>query len=72
MDKNVIANKQNEARTGVKQPADLGKVYTVLKIESLTHVVSDIDRTWHAMKKIVWDAFHGEQLNCLNLKNKTK
>ena len=67
-DKKAIANKQNEARTGVEQPADLAKVFKVLKIESLTHIVSDLDPTWHVMKKIVCDAFHGVQLNCLNLK----
>jgi hypothetical protein len=62
MDKKVIVNKQNEARTRVKQPAVLGKVFKVIMIDSLTRVCQCIDPTWHAMR----DAFHGEQLNCLN------
>jgi hypothetical protein len=71
-DNKVIANKQNAARSGVEQPADLAKVFKVMKKESSVHTVSDIDPNQHAMKKIVWEAFHGEQLNCLNLKDRTK
>ena len=36
------------------------------------HTVSNIDPNQHALKKKVWEAFHGEQLNCLNLKDRTK
>ena len=71
-DSKVIANKKNAARTGVKQPTDLAKVFKIMKKESSMHTVSDIDPNQHAMKKKVWEAFHGEQLNCLNLKDRTK
>ena len=56
----VIANKQNAARTGVEQLADLAKVFQVMKKESSMHTVSDIDQNQHAMKKKVWEAFHGD------------
>ena len=48
---------------------DLPKVFQVMKKEPLTLSVSDIDPTQNTMKKKLWDAFHGEQLNCLNLKD---
>ena len=59
-DNKVIANKQNAARTGVNQPADLAKVFKVIKKESSMCNVSDIDPNQHATKKKVWEAVDGE------------
>ena len=39
----VVANKQNAARTGVEQPADLAKVFVIFKQQNKTHTVTDID-----------------------------
>ena len=39
----VIANKQNAARTGVEQPADLAKVFVIFKQQNKTHTVAGID-----------------------------
>jgi hypothetical protein len=39
----VVANKQNAARTGVEQPADLAKVCVIFKQQNKTHTVTDID-----------------------------
>ena len=36
-DNKVIANKQNAARSGVEQPADLAKVFKVMKKSSLNN-----------------------------------
>ena len=46
----VVANKQNEARTGVEQPADLAKVFVIFKHQNNTHTVTEIYPSRHPMK----------------------
>ena len=60
----VIANKQNAARTGVEQPADLAKVFVIFKQQNRSYTVTDIDPSWHPMKMRVTKAFNSEALKC--------
>ncbi len=68
----VIANKQNAARTGVEQPADLAKVFVIFKQQNKTHTVAGIDPSRHPMKMRVTKAFNSEALRILNLNSKKK
>ena len=63
----VVANKQNAARTGVEQPADLAKVFVIFKQQNTTHNVTDINPSRHPMKMRVTRAFNSDALNVLNL-----
>jgi hypothetical protein len=63
----VVANKQNAARTGVEQPADLAKVCVIFKQQNKTHTVTDIDPSWHSMKMRLTRAFNSDALKVLNL-----
>ena len=68
----VVANKQNAARTGVEQPADLAKVFIIFKQQNKTHTVTDIDPPRHPMKMRVTRAFNSDALKVLNLNSKKK
>jgi hypothetical protein len=69
-DNKVIANKQNAARTGVEQPADLCKVFKEVKRLASVTTVAGIDPEIHFMKRMVLQAFRSEALKRLNLKPK--
>jgi hypothetical protein len=43
MEMKVVASKQNVARTGVEQPADLAKVFVIFKQQNKTHTITDIN-----------------------------
>eukprot|EP00956_Cyclotella_meneghiniana_P037122 scaffold134700_cov46-Cyclotella_meneghiniana.AAC.1 len=68
----ITMMKQNAARTGVEQPADLAKVFKVIKLCTKTYTVSNIDPSDHPLKKLLWEAFHSGELTCLNLNDKKK
>ena len=68
----VVANKQNAARTGVEQPADLANVFVIFKQQNKTHIVTDINPLRHPMKMRVTKAFNSEALKVLNLNSKKK
>ncbi len=47
----IIANKQNAAQSGVRQPADLARVFKSIKKIQKTHTVRDITVDRCPMKK---------------------
>ena len=62
----IIANKQNAARTGVEQAADLTKVFPAFHNGSDTMTLSEVDASYHPMKKLITKMFK-EKLKDLNL-----
>eukprot|EP00956_Cyclotella_meneghiniana_P014153 scaffold21057_cov63-Cyclotella_meneghiniana.AAC.3 len=68
----IVVMKQNAARTGVEQPADLAKVFKVIKLLTPSYTVSNIDPSDHPLKKLIWQAFHSGELKCLNLNDKKR
>ena len=62
----IIANKQNAARTGVEQAADLAKVFPAFHNGSDTMTLAYVDATRHPMKKLITKLFR-EKLKDLNL-----
>jgi hypothetical protein len=68
-DEKVTVNKQNAARTGVEQPADLAKVFKVFSELGKVITVSNIHPSRHPMKRVVYKAFK-EELKSLNLSDK--
>lgn len=50
-DMKVIANKQSAHRTGVKQLADLAKLFVTFKQHAKNHTVSNVDPFKHIMKR---------------------
>ena len=69
----VIACKQHAARSAVEQPADLAKVFMVIK-ELLPHyTVKDIPPERHSMKELIFNAFlEHKVLKQLSLANNKK
>ncbi len=68
----VIASKQNAARTGIEQPADLAKMFVIFKQHNKTHTVSNVDPFRHLMKRRVTTAFESDGLKVLHLNSKKK
>ena len=68
----VIANKQNATRTGVKEPADLAKVFVIFKELNKTLTVTDVDPLRHLMKRRVTKAFESNSMKVWNLNLKKK
>jgi len=66
-DMKVIANKQNAARAGVEQPADLAKVFVIFKQTNKTRTVTDAVLFRQLMKRRVTKAFESDGLKVLNL-----
>ena len=64
----IIANKQNAARSGVEQPADLAKVFKLLKKTLDESSVKNLHADRHAMKRKITNAFESDGLKYLNLK----
>ena len=62
----VIANKQHASRSGVEQPADLARVFKLIKNLLPSHTVKNIPAERCPMKALMLDAFK-EQLVYLNL-----
>jgi hypothetical protein len=62
----VIANKQHASWSGVEQPADLARVFKLIKNLLPSHTVKNIPAERCPMKALVLDAFK-EQLVYLNL-----
>jgi hypothetical protein len=54
----IIANKQNAARSGVEQPANLTPVFKIIKKIQHTHTVRDIPVDRCPMKRVISDMFH--------------
>jgi hypothetical protein len=52
----IEVNKQNPARTGVEQPADLARVFKVIKNMIKKHTVSKVDPSNHPLKRILLNA----------------
>ena len=68
----IIANKQNAARSGVEQPADLTPVFRIIKKIQPTHTVRDIPVDRCPMKRIISNMFHSENMSFLSLKSTKK
>lgn len=66
----IVVMKQHAARTGVEQPADLGKQFKIIKLLLPSYTVSNFDPSDHPLKKLIWQAFHGGDLKFLNLNDK--
>ncbi len=62
----VIAKKQHASRSGVEQPADLARVFKLIKNLLPSHTVKNIPAERCPMKALMLDAFK-EQLAYLNL-----
>ena len=68
----IIANKQNAARSGVEQPADLTPVFKIIKKIQHTHTVRDLPVDRCPMKRLISDMFHSEDMSFLSLKSTKK
>ena len=68
----IITNKQNTARSGVEQPADLTPVFRIIKKIQPTHMVRDIPVDRCPMKRLISDMFHSENMSFLSLKSTKK
>ncbi len=62
----IIANKQHASQSGVEQPADLAKVFKLIKNRHPSHTVKNIPAKRCHMKALMLDAFK-EKLEDLNL-----
>ena len=62
----IIANKQHAARSAVEQPADLTKVFKLIKLNLPHHSVADISSDMCPMKKLLMQAFN-DVLECVHL-----
>ena len=67
----IIANKQNAARSGVEQPADIMPVFRIIKKIQPTHTVRDIPVHRCPMKRLISDMFHSENMSFLSLNSLT-
>ncbi len=67
----VIANKQHASQSGVEQPADLTRVFKLIKNLRPLHTVKNIPAERYPMKALMLDAFK-EQLAYLNLASNKK
>jgi len=63
---NIIANKQHAARSAVEQPADLSKVFMLIKKHLPHHTVKNLSLDMCPMKKLLTEAFDGV-LHCVNM-----
>ena len=54
----IIANKQNNARSVVEQPADLSKTFKMLKCIQKEYTVSNLPTKSHPLKHIIVDNFN--------------
>ena len=61
----IIANKQNAARSGVEQPADLTSVFRIIKKIQPTHTVRDIPVDRCPMKRLISKMFHSKNMSFL-------
>ena len=68
----IIPNKQNAARSGVEQPADLCRVFKGIKSEISTQSVKDLPADRCPMKKLVMSIFDRQELKSLTLKPNKK
>jgi len=68
----IIANKQNAARSGVEQPADLTSVFRIIKKIQPTHMVRDIPVDRCPMKRLISNMFHSKNMSFLSLKSTKK
>jgi hypothetical protein len=68
----IIPNKQNAARSGVEQPADLCFVFKGIKREISSHSVKDLPADRCPMKKVVMGMFDRSELKSLTLKPNKK
>ena len=68
----IIPNKQNAARSGVEQPADLCRVFKGIKSEISSQSVKDIPADRCPMKKLVMGIFDRQELKSLTLKPNKK
>ncbi len=59
----IIANKQNAARSGVEQPANLTQVFESIKKIQKTHTVRDIPVDRCPMKKLISNVFESDRDN---------
>lgn len=64
----IICNKQNAARSGVEQPADLAKVFSSLKYSVNRLTAKDKSMDTHLMKRRITEAFNSDKLKFLSLK----
>jgi hypothetical protein len=72
VDNKVIANKQHALRSGVEQPADLARVFKIIKTLLPEHTVKNIPAERCPMKAFMIDTFKNK-LDDLHLQsNKTK
>ncbi len=72
VDNKVIANKQHASWSGVEQPADLARVFKLIKTLLPEHTVKNIPVERSPMKALMIDAFKNK-LDNINLPfNKTK
>ncbi len=67
----IIANKQNAARSGVEQPADIMPVFRIIKKIQPTHTVRDIPVHRCPVKRLISDMFHSENMSFLSLNSLT-
>ncbi len=72
VDNKVIANKQHASRSGVKQPADLARVFKLIKTLLPEHTVKNIPAERCPMKVLMIDAFKNKLDNLCLPSNKTK
>jgi hypothetical protein len=72
VDNKVIANKQHATRSGVEQPADLARVFKIIKTLLPEHTVKNIPAARCPMKALMIDAFKNKLENLHLPSNKTK
>jgi hypothetical protein len=68
----IIPNKQNVARSGVEQPADLCRVFKGIKSEISSHLMKDFPADRCPMKMLVMSMFDRPELKLLTLKPNKK
>jgi hypothetical protein len=64
----IIVKKHNAAWSGVEQPADLVRVFKIIKNIQEEHTVRDIPSDRCPMKKLVSEIFEMDRMKCLSLK----
>ena len=64
----IVANKQHAARSAVEQPADLSKVFMLIKKELPHYSVSNVATSMCPMKKLLTESFDSV-LKCVNLQS---
>ena len=57
-DNRIVGNKQNNARSGVEQPADLTKTFKILKRIQSEYTVSNVPVKCHPLKRIIVEEFN--------------